>query len=427
MAALLGAGQRLDRAEPVDEQAVAGVGGHPAGAGVRRGDQPLLLERGHVVADGGRRDAEVVALDQRLGADRLAGLRRSPGRWRAARRAGGPRSCGTSSPGRRTSAGTHVLASAKSTWLSRRARLHGRRARAAEPIARHSLPSVTDRYGSDVLVRRLATARRAGAPSRSTAETGPGRRGRRDRLVRRRRAGREGRRDARRAPRGPARAHQGLPARPGLPARRRAGRAHPTTARRPRRSWPRRARPPPARRAARGPSRAPGPGWRAGRGSSSRASTTPSWSRRSGAPTCGSRAWSSRCSTASTTSSAAIARLRSPGPGAGWACSSTTSCRAPRSTASSQEAAQLSPYAAHVLVLGHPYVDVWQSVRPERLGLSALAGHPARPVVEGRHLRRTWAGRTTTQADIARAWKRILGTVRSYADLEPTLLAGSRS
>ena len=28
-----------------------------------------------------------------------------------------------------------------------------------------------------------------------------------------------------------------------------------------------------------------------------------------------------------------------------------------------------------------------------------------------------------SQADIARAWKRILGTVRTYADLEPTLLA----
>lgn len=27
-----------------------------------------------------------------------------------------------------------------------------------------------------------------------------------------------------------------------------------------------------------------------------------------------------------------------------------------------------------------------------------------------------------TQADIARAWKQILGTVRTYADLEPTLL-----
>ena len=31
------------------------------------------------------------------------------------------------------------------------------------------------------------------------------------------------------------------------------------------------------------------------------------------------------------------------------------------------------------------------------------------------------------QADVARAWKRILGTVRSYADLEPTLLRASRN
>ena len=60
--------------EPVDEQPVAGVGGDPAGAGVRRGDQPLLLERRHVVAHGRCRDAELVALEQRLGADRLGGL-----------------------------------------------------------------------------------------------------------------------------------------------------------------------------------------------------------------------------------------------------------------------------------------------------------------------------------------------------------------
>ena len=55
--------------------------------------------------------------------------------------------------------------------------------------------------------------------------------------------------------------------------------------------------------------------------------------------------------------------------------------------------------------------------------LAAVAGHPPRHVVEARHLRRARAGRTTRQADIARAWKRILGTVRTYADLEPTLLA----
>ena len=59
--------------QPVDEQPVALVGRDPAGAGVRLGDEPLLLQRGHVVADGGRRDAEPVPLDQRLGADRLLG------------------------------------------------------------------------------------------------------------------------------------------------------------------------------------------------------------------------------------------------------------------------------------------------------------------------------------------------------------------
>ena len=72
--ALLGGAHRLHGREPVDEQAVAGIGGHPPGAGVRGGDQPLLLERGHVVAHGRGRHPEVVALEQRLGADRLGGL-----------------------------------------------------------------------------------------------------------------------------------------------------------------------------------------------------------------------------------------------------------------------------------------------------------------------------------------------------------------
>ena len=87
-----------------------------------------------------------------------------------------------------------------------------------------------------------------------------------------------------------------------------------------------------------------------------------------------------------------------------------------------QEAQRLQPYAAHVRILGHPYVDVWQSVRPERLGL------PAWPVIprgqswkHGICAHLGWPHET--QADIARAWKQILGTVRSYADLEPTLLA----
>ncbi|SRR5580765_2055167 len=86
-----------------------------------------------------------------------------------------------------------------------------------------------------------------------------------------------------------------------------------------------------------------------------------------------------------------------------------------------QEASGMRPYAAHVLVVGHPYVDVWQSVRPERLGLSAWPVIPR--TVEWKqgivaHL--GWPHQT--QADLAMAWKRILGTVRTYADLEPSLL-----
>ena len=35
------------------------------------------------------------------------------------------------------------------------------------------------------------------------------------------------------------------------------------------------------------------------------------------------------------------------------------------------DAVRSSPVGAHVLVVGHPFVDVWAAVRPERLGLSA--------------------------------------------------------
>jgi len=75
-----------------------------------------------------------------------------------------------------------------------------------------------------------------------------------------------------------------------------------------------------------------------------------------------------------------------------------------------------------VRVLGHPYVDVWQSVRPERLALQAWPVIPrGQSWKHGVCAHLGWPH--DTHADIARAWKRILGRVRSYADLEPTLLA----
>lgn len=74
-----------------------------------------------------------------------------------------------------------------------------------------------------------------------------------------------------------------------------------------------------------------------------------------------------------------------------------------------------------VTVLGHPYVDVWQAVRPERIGLRSW------PTIErGTEWKygilRELGWPAGSQADVARAWKRILGSVRSYADLEPSLL-----
>ncbi|MDQ1293197.1 MAG: hypothetical protein QG608_1078 [Actinomycetota bacterium] len=75
----------------------------------------------------------------------------------------------------------------------------------------------------------------------------------------------------------------------------------------------------------------------------------------------------------------------------------------------------------HVLVVGHPYVDIWQAVRPNRLGLKEWPTVP-----RGTEWKRGiltalgWPG--TTPADVARGWRRILTSVRDYTDLEPDLL-----
>jgi len=75
----------------------------------------------------------------------------------------------------------------------------------------------------------------------------------------------------------------------------------------------------------------------------------------------------------------------------------------------------------HVLIVGHPYVDIWQSVKPSRIGIDQW------PVVdrsiEWKHgICEALGWPHKDQGDIARAWQRILGTVRNYADLEPVLL-----
>jgi hypothetical protein len=81
----------------------------------------------------------------------------------------------------------------------------------------------------------------------------------------------------------------------------------------------------------------------------------------------------------------------------------------------SRIAAQIaSPY---VLVVGHPYIDVWQAVRPASLGIDAWPDVPrGQPWKEGVCRALGWP------IDAAAAWRRILASVDSYADLEPDLL-----
>ncbi|HET8595574.1 MAG TPA: DUF3097 domain-containing protein [Intrasporangium sp.] len=87
-----------------------------------------------------------------------------------------------------------------------------------------------------------------------------------------------------------------------------------------------------------------------------------------------------------------------------------------------EQARSLRGLADHVLILGHPYVDVWQSVRPERLGWEQWPVIP-RGTSWKHGICAALGWPHATQADIALAWKRILGRVRTYADLEPALLA----
>ena len=80
-----------------------------------------------------------------------------------------------------------------------------------------------------------------------------------------------------------------------------------------------------------------------------------------------------------------------------------------------------SSIGRHVLVVGHPFVDVWQAIKPDRIGLAAWPEVPRSvewKVGICQHL--GWPH--GSQADIAHAWKQLLSRVGSYDDLEPALL-----
>ena len=154
-----------------------------------------------------------------------------------------------------------------------------------------------------------------------------------------------------------------------------------------------------------------GPRWPGRAGSTSRASTTPNWWRRSGATTC-------------VTSGVvveylegiddlpAIVKSFSPAP------SRRLGVLVDHLVAGSKETRiAASVRSPDVLIVGHPFIDIWAAVRPSAVGIAAWPDvPPGQPWKEGVLRAIGWP------PEVPSAWQRILRSVTSYADLEPELL-----
>jgi hypothetical protein len=72
----------------------------------------------------------------------------------------------------------------------------------------------------------------------------------------------------------------------------------------------------------------------------------------------------------------------------------------------------------HVLITGHPFVDIWQAVKPSAVGIAAWPQVPRGvPWKEGVIRALGWP------EDTAAAWRRIRRAARGFTDLEPALLS----
>ncbi len=70
----------------------------------------------------------------------------------------------------------------------------------------------------------------------------------------------------------------------------------------------------------------------------------------------------------------------------------------------------------NVLVTGTPFVDVWQAVRPQRMGI------PVWPTIARGQPWKAGICAVLGIADPQAMWRQLLANVRSYADLEPELV-----
>ena len=85
------------------------------------------------------------------------------------------------------------------------------------------------------------------------------------------------------------------------------------------------------------------------------------------------------------------------------------------------EAVHRGPGGSDTLVVGHPFVDIWQAVKPARLGLAEWPVIPRG--TDWKHgICQALGWPHADQADIAAAWRRIRGRVRDWTDLDAALI-----
>ncbi len=70
-----------------------------------------------------------------------------------------------------------------------------------------------------------------------------------------------------------------------------------------------------------------------------------------------------------------------------------------------------------VLVTGHPYIDIWQAVKPSVLGIGAWPDVP-----RGEDWKTGVLTRLNVDGEPGRFWKHLLGKVNIWTDLEPALI-----
>ena len=86
-------------------------------------------------------------------------------------------------------------------------------------------------------------------------------------------------------------------------------------------------------------------------------------------------------------------------------------------TGSKESRIAASVSGPHVLVVGHPFVDIWQAVKPQRVGLPVWPDVPM-----GLPWKETVAAHLGCP-DVQSAWRKVRAAARSWTDLEPALLS----